>query len=87
MASQPRGSEGDDVEAEGVAAEVGLCATCRHARVQSTARGRSFWRCARADGDPRFMRYPPLPVRHCQGHEARAPGSERSAGGATRSER
>jgi hypothetical protein len=52
--------------------EVGLCADCRHARVQETARGSSFWRCLRAETDPRFPRYPPLPVHACAGHE-RAP--------------
>jgi hypothetical protein len=57
---------------------VGLCADCRHARVVETARGSRFWRCARADEDPRYARYPPLPVRACPGHETggtpRAPG-------------
>jgi hypothetical protein len=37
--------------------------------VQRNARGSAFWRCARADSDPRFRRYPPLPVRSCNGHE------------------
>lgn len=49
---------------------VGLCAGCRHARVQTTARGSRFWRCARAETDPRFARYPRLPVRACEGFEA-----------------
>jgi len=53
--------------------EVGLCADCRHARVQGNARGSSFWRCLRAETDPRFSRYPRLPVRECAGHEATAP--------------
>ncbi|HJQ84867.1 MAG TPA: hypothetical protein VKA21_12370 [Candidatus Binatia bacterium] len=48
---------------------VGLCASCRHARVQSTARGSRFWRCKRAETDARFPRYPPLPVRACPGWE------------------
>jgi hypothetical protein len=52
--------------------EVGLCARCRHARVQRNARGATFWRCLRADADPRFVRYPRLPVRECAGFE-RAP--------------
>ena len=49
--------------------EPGLCADCRHARVQETARGNEFWRCLRAETDPRFVRYPRLPVRECPGHE------------------
>jgi hypothetical protein len=48
---------------------AGLCAACRHARVQRNPRGNTFWRCARADTDPRFRRYPPLPVLRCEGHE------------------
>jgi hypothetical protein len=50
-------------------AAVGLCAACRHARVQRTARGSEFWRCARAETDARFARYPPLPVVSCAGYE------------------
>jgi hypothetical protein len=53
-------------------ADVGLCATCRHGRVQETARGSRFWRCLRAETDPRFTRYPRLPVRECPGYERRA---------------
>ena len=52
--------------------EVGLCADCRHARTQETARGSVFWRCLRAEDDPRFRRYPALPVRVCAGHERAA---------------
>jgi len=63
-------------------ASVGLCAACAHARVQHGKRGSTFWRCARADSDPRFRRYPPLPVRTCSGHEpgqpTRATGDERA---------
>lgn len=46
---------------------VGLCALCVHARVQDTARGSRFWRCARAETDARFARYPRLPVGACPG--------------------
>jgi hypothetical protein len=50
-------------------AELGLCADCRHARVQENARGSRFWRCLRAETDLRFARYPRLPVRECPGYE------------------
>jgi len=53
--------------------EVGLCACCSFARVQHSARGSVFWRCARADVDPTFPRYPALPVRACAGFEAGSP--------------
>ncbi|MGH7673176.1 MAG: hypothetical protein ACREMC_09755 [Gemmatimonadales bacterium] len=48
---------------------VGLCATCRWMRTVTNRRGSVFYRCARADDDPRFARYPPLPVRSCPGYE------------------
>jgi len=53
---------------------VGLCARCQHARRQSTRRGSTFWRCQRAETDPRFARYPPLPVRACPGFEESTSG-------------
>ena len=54
---------------DGEDAAVGLCARCRSARVQQSARGSRFWRCARADSDPAYRRYPPLPVLRCPGFE------------------
>jgi len=48
---------------------VGLCASCRHARVQTTALGARYWRCLRAETDERFVRYPRLPVLVCPGWE------------------
>ena len=50
---------------------VGLCSVCRFARVQSSAKGSVFWRCARAQADARFLAYPPLPVGACSGFEER----------------
>lgn len=44
---------------------------------QTTRRGAIFLRCARADEDQSFLRYPPLPVLRCPGHERReGPGIE-----------
>ena len=50
---------------------AGLCATCRWTRTVTTRRGSVFYRCLRADDDPSFVRYPPLPVLTCPGHEVR----------------
>jgi hypothetical protein len=50
--------------------KVGLCCDCRQASVQRSARGSAFWRCRLSDANPEFMRYPPLPVRACQGFES-----------------
>ena len=48
---------------------IGLCATCRHVRVISNARGSTFYLCQLAETDPRFDKYPRLPVLHCAGYE------------------
>lgn len=49
---------------------VGLCAGCLHARVVSTPRA-DYWLCGLAAGDPRFEKYPRLPVSRCGGYEAK----------------
>ncbi|HEY4911133.1 MAG TPA: hypothetical protein VIJ73_16600 [Methylomirabilota bacterium] len=54
---------------------VGLCANCRHVRRVKTERGSVFYRCALAAGDPRFPKYPPLPVIQCSGYEADRDGA------------
>jgi len=51
----------------------GLCGTCQHALVIRSDRGARFIRCGRSDTDPRYSRYPPLPVAHCQGYDVRQP--------------
>lgn len=52
---------------------AGLCPTCRHARRIDSRRGSTFLLCGRAADDPLFVRYPPLPVLRCPGHEPAAP--------------
>jgi hypothetical protein len=54
---------------------IGLCVSCRHARRVTSARGSTFWRCALSERDPRFPKYPPLPVLACAGH---APDGEQA---------
>lgn len=49
---------------------AGLCASCLHGRIVNTARGTAFLRCERSKDDPRFPKYPPLPVVRCPGFEA-----------------
>jgi len=44
---------------------AGLCAGCVHARVITSDRGSQFLRCQFSDVDPRYPRYPALPVRRC----------------------
>ena len=50
---------------------VGLCETCVWVRIVANRRGSVFYRCLRAETDPRFVRYPPLPVLQCPGYERR----------------
>ena len=52
----------------GRAAPSGLCATCGHLRVLASRRS-VFARCGLADADPRFPRYPALPVVACPGYQ------------------
>jgi hypothetical protein len=54
-----------------VDAEAGLCATCASARAVTTKRGARFTLCSRSEQDPRYDRYPRLPVTACRGHEPR----------------
>jgi hypothetical protein len=51
---------------------AGLCAACRHGRRTANKRGSSFWLCERSKTDPRFVRYPALPVLACPGFELRS---------------
>jgi hypothetical protein len=48
---------------------AGLCRDCLHRRLVETARGSRFVLCERSRIDPRFPRYPALPVVGCAGFE------------------
>ncbi len=47
--------------------QPGLCATCAHAQTVVSDRGSTFVRCLLSAGDPRFPKYPRLPVLSCEG--------------------
>jgi hypothetical protein len=49
--------------------EAGLCRACAHATVVTTDRGSTFYLCERSKTDPRFPRYPRLPVVACIGYD------------------
>jgi hypothetical protein len=72
-AQDPQGP-GEEARTEGAGPvpvkAFGLCASCRHARVQRGARGNAFLRCGLAESDARFTRYPRVPVRACPGFQA-----------------
>jgi hypothetical protein len=48
---------------------TGLCADCIHARVVESSKGSAFLLCQLSKMDPRFPKYPRLPVLSCSGYE------------------
>lgn len=50
--------------------DVGLCASCRWRRWVESGKGSRFLFCRRSETDPRFPKYPRLPVLRCPGYEA-----------------
>ncbi len=55
---------------------AGLCQTCRHGKQVVSGRGSVFLLCLLHESDPRFAKYPRLPVVRCSGFVAKgsAPG-------------
>jgi hypothetical protein len=47
--------------------DAGLCPGCTHVRVIENRRGARFLMCGLQRTDPRFPKYPRLPVLHCSG--------------------
>ena len=50
------------------AIDAGLCDTCKHQKLVSNTRGSVFSMCLRSKTDPRYPKYPRLPVRECRGY-------------------
>jgi hypothetical protein len=50
--------------------DPGLCGRCNHVRVIVNRNGSRFYLCELAAEDPRFRRYPPIPVLRCSGFQA-----------------
>ena len=50
--------------------DPGLCRDCRYSKRIESDRGSVFFRCELSLEDPRFPKYPRLPVRACSGYEA-----------------
>ena len=51
---------------------AGLCDSCRHQKVIRTGRGSEFSMCLRSKDDPRYDKYPRVPVGRCPGYEGRS---------------
>jgi hypothetical protein len=54
------------------ATAFGLCANCVHERVISSAKGSQFLLCQLSQSDPKFPKYPRLPVLTCPGYKPKA---------------
>jgi hypothetical protein len=48
--------------------DAGLCETCQHCKKVGSARGSIFRLCLMHDRDPRFAKYPRIPVLQCPGY-------------------
>lgn len=48
--------------------QASLCSDCAHARRVESARGSVFFLCELSLSDPRFPKYPRLPVLSCRGY-------------------
>jgi hypothetical protein len=59
-------------------APAGLCGRCLHVQPVQSSRGSTFYLCRLSFSDPRFARYPPLPVLSCAGFVPREQKSERT---------
>jgi len=57
---------------------AGLCTRCVHLQLVQSSRGSTFYLCRLSFSDPRFARYPPLPVLSCAGFATRDEESERT---------
>ncbi len=50
-------------------AHVGLCLDCRRLRIVVSRTGSRFYLCERSRTDPKYPKYPRLPVLRCDGYE------------------
>ena len=55
---------------------AGLCASCAHARIITSARGSVFYLCELSVTQAAFARYPVLPVLACGGYHPREDRAE-----------
>ncbi|MBI3871851.1 MAG: hypothetical protein HY304_02105 [candidate division Zixibacteria bacterium] len=59
---------------------IGLCLSCRHVQRITSDRSSTFYLCTLSFADPRFAKYPSLPVRSCPGFEEISPDQADSDG-------
>jgi hypothetical protein len=54
----------------------GLCANCRYGERIRSSKGSLFLLCRLSESDPRFPKYPRLPVESCSGYREKGPEQE-----------
>jgi hypothetical protein len=47
---------------------AGLCESCANVRIVETRKGSRFYLCTLSEVDPRFPKYPGIPVLRCAGY-------------------
>lgn len=55
---------------QSIAAGMGLCEQCRHHRMVRSERQEVYLLCEYSRLDPRFEKYPRLPVLNCSAHSS-----------------
>jgi hypothetical protein len=53
---------------------AGLCESCVNVRVVESGKGSRFYLCRLSSVDPRFPKYPRIPVLQCRGYEPAGEG-------------
>ena len=71
MGSNPTPSATHDHAA--IVTIAGLCGACSQGRPIRSGKGSTFFLCERSRDDPRYVRYPPLPMLACAGFEPSPP--------------
>jgi hypothetical protein len=51
---------------------AGLCESCANVKVVETRKGSRFYLCTLSEVDPRFPKYPGIPVLRCAGYSPRS---------------
>ena len=76
FASLSAGTRGGPAAILGDMPTPGLCNRCRHQKLIRNTRGSTFSMCLRAREDPRYPKYPRIPVASCPGFERRPAGED-----------
>lgn len=58
-----------------VVTDGGLCDACRHCKIIASTRGSVFRLCLLHEVDPRYAKYPRIPVVSCPGYEPKSVAS------------